>query len=73
MCGACYRRAWLDGTLIDHPTAVRPADLLLEDYVQLRREGYTVRQIADRLGMTFAAVDRALHRARRRGDTRAAA
>jgi DNA-binding transcriptional regulator LsrR (DeoR family) len=37
------------------------------DYELLRSEGYTRRQIAERLGMTRAAVDRAYHRAVRDG------
>lgn len=37
----------------------------------LRGQGYNKRQAAERLGMTFAAFDRAYCRARAAGDARA--
>jgi hypothetical protein len=56
---------------IDYPTQRWGADDMLDTWDELRREGYTVRQAAERMGVTFAALDKALCRGKRRGDPRA--
>lgn len=72
LCSHCYQTAWATGDLIDYPRATRSRNDLLDDYVILRAEGHTGQQIAQRLGMTYPAFERALQRARRDGDPRAA-
>lgn len=44
-------------------------DALLDEWDFLRRQGFTLRQATGRIGITYAALDRALHRAK--GDPRA--
>lgn len=84
MCAACGRRkanrgtrglcrpCWDDPEIrMDAPTKFWRADDLLDTWDELRREGYDVRQAAERIGVTFGALDKALCRAKRRGDPRA--
>lgn len=52
---------------LDYPRLNRTQVEVVEEWLLLRSEGYTRRQSADRIGMTFAAFDRALHRARKAG------
>lgn len=69
LCRACYA----DPTItINYPDrrGIPSADLL-DDWDMLRRDGYTLRQAAERLGITYAALDQALVRAKRRRDPRA--
>lgn len=66
LCHPCYHRLAPDERL-DYPRLNRSREDLVEDWELLRSEGYTKRQAAERLGMTFAAFDRAWHRARRAG------
>jgi hypothetical protein len=40
---------------------------VLSDYALIRDDVDSVREAADRMGMTFAALDQALYRARRKG------
>lgn len=54
---------------VRHP--LRPLDDTLDDWDFLRRQGYSVRDAADRLGMSHAALDKALCRAKAAGDPRA--
>jgi hypothetical protein len=56
---------------IDYELSFMRADDMLDTWDELRREGYTVRQAAERMGVTFAALDKALCRGKRRGDPRA--
>lgn len=72
LCGRCYDRHQRGGTLIDFPLAGYPAEELLTEWEILRSEGHSVRQAAERLGMKYATFDKALQRAQRRGDPRAA-
>lgn len=68
LCSTCYRRAWEKGTL---ERINRTADDVLDEWVWLRDDGYAdVRIAAKRMGMTYAALDKALWRARKRGDQR---
>lgn len=53
----------------DREYVVSPWWLIADDYDLLRREGYPLDVIASRLGMTRAALDRAL--CRHKGDPRA--
>lgn len=71
LCEGCYERKWRSGRLADFPAQLRPRAEVMEEWELLRSEGYTKRQAAERLGMTFAAFDRAFHRARKAGDPRA--
>jgi hypothetical protein len=70
LCGTCRDYVTTHGDLADYPRVTISRDELLDDYVILRKEGYTHRQIAKRLGMTYVALDRALVRARKAGDPR---
>lgn len=65
LCRSCYERAWRTGTLDQHKPerTQRRLDDFAADYELLRSEGYTRRQIAERLGMRYAAVTRAYGRA----------
>ncbi len=70
LCGRCYDRHHRHGTLADYPTRVRLRADLIADYLTLRADGLARTWIAHRLGMTRGALDRALQRAARAGDTR---
>lgn len=71
LCCACYRRAQREGTLDDYERTFRPREEMLEDWELLRSDGYTVANAAPRMGMTCAALEKALRRAERDGDPRA--
>lgn len=71
LCPACYWPARSNGTVADWPRSTRSRDDVLDDWVILRAQGYTRRRAAERLGMTLAAFDGAIYRARRDGDPRA--
>lgn len=70
LCNACFCAEHKAGTLDDWETDLCPAHLVLDDWAILRDQGHTVRDAAPRLGMTAAALDKALERAKRRGDPR---
>ena len=65
LCDSCYETHWKRGTLSQFPTkrTQRFRADFIADYDLLRSEGYTRRQIAERLGMTYPAAVRAYHRA----------
>jgi hypothetical protein len=71
MCRLCYDVTRNNGTVIDFAPILRPRDEVMHEWDLLRGEGYTKRQAAERLGMTWEAFDRTFHRARRAGDPRA--
>lgn len=72
LCSTCHNYVLSRGQLSDYPPVVkRPRDDLLDDYVLLRSEGLSWRQCAERLGMSYAAFQRAMLRARAAGDSRA--
>jgi hypothetical protein len=65
LCHNCYTTAWRKSRHVDHPaerTQRRRVDFVA-DYELLRSEGYTRRQIAERLGMKYDAVTAAYLRA----------
>lgn len=69
LCNRCYRRARTAGTV--EPT-VRRRDEVLDEWAMLRDTGTTdLREAAERMGMTWTALDMALYRARKDGDPRA--
>jgi DNA-directed RNA polymerase specialized sigma24 family protein len=49
------------------PWAQRYAADVLADYLHLREDGHSLRQIAERMGMQYGSLCRALQRARRAG------
>lgn len=76
LCVSCYSR-WKRAQLPARPSRPRrppspiiPADDLLTEYAVIRPSCQSIREAADRMGVTFARLDRALYRARRRGDRR---
>jgi hypothetical protein len=71
LCGACYDRALLAGTLDDYPPARLTRDELLTEYELLRLAGVPPWQMPGRVGMTAAAFERGMLRARAARDPRA--
>lgn len=68
-CRSCYCKAYRAGTL--ESTEQRPADEVLDEWEMLRDTGTTdMREAARRMGMSFAALEKACLRARRKGDPR---
>lgn len=69
LCTTCWRAHEVAGSLVDFAPLIRRSAEVIEDYriLRARRPDLTVRQLADRLGMTHDALSRALTRARRRG------
>lgn len=69
LCNSCYTIAHRTGTLDRHRRArpTRSAEEFAAEYELLRSEGYNRRHIADRLGVTRAAVDKAYIAATSRG------
>lgn len=45
----------------------RPLQEVVDEYALIRDDVDSVRQAAERMGMTFAALDKALYRARKQG------
>jgi hypothetical protein len=73
LCLSCWQIArHHHGIPDDTPRLNRTRDELLDDYVILRADGYTWRQCAQRLNMNYPAFERAMLRARRDRDPRAA-
>jgi hypothetical protein len=74
LISTCHRILWKAGQLDDWPRVTFDADSLLDEWFELARspaEGITKADIARRIGINLAALDRALDRARRRQDPRA--
>ncbi len=69
LCHKDYQRRRYDGTIADIPTALQPWRDFADDYAILRREGYPLDIIAERLGMSVTALDKSL--TRHRDDDRA--
>lgn len=78
LCARCHTR-WIrhGSTAKPAPTPRpprgsqwRPLEETLDDWANLRAANYTVEQAAERMGMSFAALSKALERARARGDRR---
>jgi hypothetical protein len=73
MCDACRRRAKYVRVARRPSKPTGPQALteqMLDEYALIRDDVMNIRQAAKRLGVTFTALDRALYRARKRGDTR---
>ena len=69
LCRAHYHQARKRGDFETRPK--RSYEDTLDDWVLIRDyDGADVRRAADRMGMTFSALDKALYRARKRGDLR---
>lgn len=71
LCVTCLRRAQKAGTIIDFERVTMPRETVLEEWARLadRRvsKAENVRRLAPRLGMTPAALDRAVNRATKAG------
>lgn len=67
LCHSCYAVAWRRNELPDKRT-MRSREEFVADYELLRSEGYTRRQMAERLGMTYDGVTAAYRRAILAGD-----
>jgi hypothetical protein len=70
LCKCCHRACTNDGTLINYERMTHSRDEVLDFYALYTRH-MTLALIAHKLGMTSAALDRALSRARRAKDPRA--
>lgn len=69
LCAACYDWVTRHGCVDDYARVTWPSDELLAEWDLLRRDGHTMRQAAERLGVSYAALDKAIQRAK--GDPRA--
>lgn len=70
LCSSCGGRAARDGTLDDYPRLTRPHGEVLAE-LRARRHGWpgaSVAQLADAMGMTYAALEIAIRRARAAGE-----
>lgn len=67
LCRNCYGFLWRTDQLEDLRAVRRRADFVA-DYEMLRDQGYTRRQIAQRLGMTYDGCSAAYRRAVRAGE-----
>jgi predicted DNA-binding protein (UPF0251 family) len=79
LCGACYRLMVKHGVPAKKPVQERvkplpgrPREETLEEWEFLRADGVTVAEAARRMGMRTRALEKALERARARGDERGA-
>ena len=63
LCTRCYRFLHKTGGLDDFPPLTRTNAEVMEDWEFLRDTGYTRQRAAQRMGMTFEALDRAIYRA----------
>jgi hypothetical protein len=66
LCARCYWRHWKRGTLDQFPRRHVPAADLVEDYEFLRRQGYTRRTAAERMGISKKRLEKAIERQARR-------
>lgn len=67
LCTRCYHRHKTAGTLEDFRPHSRRREDLYEDWTELRAQGLDKRRAAERLGVSFAALDQAISRTRRGG------
>lgn len=72
LCHRCYEVHHRAGTLIDFPRASLDRDTLMEEYRLLRSDGVLATRMHARIGISAKAFERAMYRARRAGDPRAA-
>ena len=79
LCSTCYNALYYTG-LEEYPKKydTKPpgpsewTNYILDEWVQLRDDGYRFRDAAPRLGISVTALDQMLARAKRRGDPRGA-
>jgi hypothetical protein len=69
LCARCHRRHSAAGTLDLFPVRWRSEDLVTDAEIVRAREALTWAQVAERLGVSFAALDQARVRVRRRQRT----
>jgi len=69
LCKTCYSHAQRTGQFGDDVRG-RSAEEVLEDWEMLRDDGESLENAARRMGMTVKALDKALYRARKKGDPR---
>lgn len=62
LCPTCWVRIRNTDELADYPRVTRTSDEVIEEWQVLSAYGMSKREVAARLGMTYAAFDRALHR-----------
>jgi len=67
LCAGCYGHHLYAGTLDQHPLNHRPMTEFVAAYTAMRAQGYSVRYIAYRLGVTFDGLNKAYYRAVRAG------
>ena len=76
LCGKHYNRWKRFGTteLVGRRAAIKPRgpaqrrlDEVLEEYAMVRDDVGHLRQAAERMGMSYSALDKALYRARKKG------
>lgn len=70
LCKSCYSRL-RSGGLGRHPRKTKPSSYTLNNWYRLTLEGNRCRQVAEAIGMSQDAVERAVQRARKEGDPRA--
>lgn len=73
LCSACYQAVKRAGRLEDYaPTgsASPVLDSHLDDWEIMRDDGVSLQQAAERLGIKVSTLDKALYRARQKGDER---
>lgn len=66
LCGRCYNLVRGTDEMFDYPRETVPSDMVWDEWCLLRSQGFTKREVAQKLGMTYAALDRALCRIRTR-------
>lgn len=71
LCDCCWSFLIDTDGLLDYPRLTVTANDVLDDYVILRADGYTWRQCATKLDMSYVAFERAMYRARKNLDPRA--
>ncbi len=62
MCGSCYHRARVNDTLIDHDRRALTSAERVEEWHELKREGYSLTQAAERLGVNRKTLEKAIER-----------
>ena len=67
LCTACHSKSRRDNTLADYPRRDNTADDFLDDYRLLAESGCRRDQVAARLGVKRASLERRVQRLRARG------
>jgi len=65
LCSRCHYRHRRDGTLEDFPPLTWTREELYAEWAVLRDGGTDARTAADRIGVSFAALEKAIHRTER--------